>query len=131
MNYKATKIWQRMQSSSFFVFLCVVSIIQPIPARARDLWREKVSLSLNPQLFSSAGWKAILLVDWRMMLLLREAEGARGDPARASSPGCSRSDGWAVKRPIVQITQQALCHRQGLIYSGTPPSQRPDVSHCV
>lgn len=47
--------------------------------REGDLWREK-SLSLHPRLFSGAGWKAILLVDWRMMLLLRaalhQAEGA-------------------------------------------------------
>ncbi len=48
-----------------------------------------------------------------------------GETARASSPGCTWADGWAVKCPIVQITQQARCHRQGLIYRGATLSQ-PD-----
>lgn len=74
------------------------------------------------------GWKAILVVDWRMMLLLREslhqhqererrARGEREKLRRSSgSLGRCSCDGWAVKRPIVQITQQAPCHHPGLIY---------------
>lgn len=34
----------------------------------------------------------------------------------SGSLGRCSCDGWAVKRPIVQITQQAPCHHPGLIY---------------
>lgn len=34
----------------------------------------------------------------------------------SGSLGRCSCDGWAVKRPIVQITQQAPCHHSGLIY---------------
>lgn len=92
--------------------------------REREIY-EAHRKSLVHLSLSFCGWKAILLVDWRMMLLLREQlhqpKEREERAARASSPGCSWADGWAVKCPIVQITQQARCHRQGLIYSGTPP----------
>lgn len=73
-------------------------------------------------------WKAISVVDWRMMLLLRESlhqwwgRRVQGESEReklrrksGSLGRCSR-DGWAVKRPIVQITQRAPCHHPRLIY---------------
>lgn len=72
------------------------------------------------------GWKVISVLDWRMMLLLRESvhqhwgRRAQGDREklwrRSGSLGRCSCDGWAVKRPIVQITQQAPCHHPGLIY---------------
>lgn len=73
-------------------------------------------------------WKAISAVDWRMMLLLRESlhqrQGRRvqGESEReklrrkSGSLGRYSCDGWAVKRPIVQITQRAPCHHPRLIY---------------
>lgn len=43
--------------------------------------------------------------------------GGREKLKRSSgSLGRCSCDGWAVKRPIVQITQKALCHHPGLIY---------------
>ena len=77
-----------------------------------------------PPISLPPGWKAILVVDWRMMLLLRESlhqrRGRRGEREKlrrsSGSLGRCSCDGWAVKRPIVQITQQAPCHHPGLIY---------------
>lgn len=77
------------------------------------------------------GRKVILAVDRRMMLLLREwvlqhwgsgAQGFRGKLWRSGSLECCSCDGWAVKRPIVQITQQAPCHHPGLIYGAVRSS---------
>lgn len=85
-------------------------------------------LLLPPPICSLLDRKAILVVDWRMMLLLRESlhqhrgRRARGEREReklrrsSDSPGRYSCDGWAVKRPIVQITRQAPCHHPGLIY---------------
>lgn len=85
------------------------------------------TFSLPPLLLSIPGWKAILLLDWRMMLLLRAwSHQPRGRKKKNmgegwDSLGCSLCDGWAVKCPIVQITQRAACHRLGLIYGRSSP----------